>query len=470
MKRYIFTAICLLFSAAAGAQELKEYMTDPLKVGLSLNGDSMDIAVDLNIKDMLVRNNTLVTLTPMLINGTDTTCLSTVGFYGRRRWFWYQRNENRVPDAFKEFSVREKDIPENWSWNESLPFEGWMNGSTLQLRRQVYGCCNEVRYEDMLPLGRFVQYIPQFIFIAPEYEETKSRHVEGRAYVDFPLSQTVINPDYRDNRRELGKILSSIDTLKSDSDIEIKSLFIKGFASPEGPYDNNTRLAKGRTEALKDYVSNLFNFPDNFITTSFESENWEGLREFVAASSVPHKAEILDIIDHSQRDPDTKEWLIKSRYKEDYAFIYNSCYAGLRRSDYFIDYTIRNYTDVDEIEKVFLKSPGKLSLFELFNLSTRYEVGSPEFEKVFEVAVTLYPDNEIANINAAGAALKAGRLAKAAEYLEKAGESAHADYFRAIWHWMSGDRYAALSFFEKAGKGGIPEATDAIAKINATTR
>ncbi|MGN1216296.1 MAG: tetratricopeptide repeat protein, partial [Candidatus Cryptobacteroides sp.] len=355
-------------------------------------------------------------------------------------------------------------------WNESFPFEDWMNGSTLQLRRQVYGCCNEVRYEDMLPLGRFVQYIPKFIFIAPEYEETKSRHVEGRAYVDFPLSQTVINPDYRDNRRELGKILSSIDTLKSDSDIEIKSLSIKGFASPEGPYDNNTRLAKGRTEALKDYVSNLFSFPDNFITTSFESENWEGLREFVAASSVPHKNEILDIIDHSQRDPDTKEWLIKSRYKEDYAFIYNSCYAGLRRSDYFIDYTVRNYTDVDEIEKVFLKSPGKLSLFELFNLSTRYEVGSPEFEKVFEVAVTLYPDNEIANTNAAGAALKAGRLAKAAEYLEKAGESAHADYFRAIWHWMSGDRYAALSFFEKAEKGGIPEAADAIAKINATSR
>lgn len=470
MRKYIFAAICLFFGAAAGAQELKEYMTDPLGVSLSLEGSNLDVSVDLNIEELLVKNNTLVTLTPVLINGEDSTCLSTVGFYGRRRWFWYQRNEDRVPDAFKEFSVREKDIPQTWSWKESLPFEEWMNGSTLALRRQVYGCCNEVRYEDMVDLGHFVQYIPKFIFITPEYETVKSRHVEGRAYVDFPLSKTVIYPDYRDNQREIGKILASIDTLKRDSDIEIKSLSIKGFASPEGPYDNNTRLAKGRTEALKTYVSNLYSFSDNFITTSFESENWEGLREFVASSSVPHKAEILDIIDHSQRDPDTKEWLIKSRYPEDYAFIYKSCYAGLRRSDYFIDYTIRNYTDVDEIESVFFKSPGKLSLYELFTLSSKYEPGSPEFEKVFDVAVTLYPDNEIANINAAASALKAGRLAKAEEYLLKAGDSAHTDYLWAILKWLSGDRYAALRFFEKAQEAGIPEAGDAIAKINASSR
>ena len=108
MRKYIFAAICLFFGAAAGAQELKEYMTDPLGVSLSLEGSNLDVSVDLNIEELLVKNNTLVTLTPVLINGEDSTCLSTVGFYGRRRWFWYQRNEDRVPDAFKEFSVREK--------------------------------------------------------------------------------------------------------------------------------------------------------------------------------------------------------------------------------------------------------------------------------------------------------------------------------------------------------------------------
>ena len=469
MRKYIFAAICLFFGAAAGAQELKEYMTDPLGVSLSLEGSNLDVSVDLNIEELLVKNNTLVTLTPVLINGEDSTCLSTVGFYGRRRWFWYQRNEDRVPDAFKEFSVREKDIPQTWSWKESLPFEEWMNGSTLALRRQVYGCCNEVRYEDMVDLGHFVQYIPKFIFITPEYETVKSRHVEGRAYVDFPLSKTVIYPDYRDNQREIGKILASIDTLKRDSDIEIKSLSIKGFASPEGPYDNNTRLAKGRTEALKTYVSNLYSFSDNFITTSFESENWEGLREYVLASGISHRQEILDIIDIENRDPDTKEWILKSRYPEEYKYLLANCYPALRRSDYYIEYTVRNYSDIAEIERVFRTSPGKLSLHELYLLASKYEIGSPEFEQVFDVAVTLYPEDELANTNAAGAALKAGRLDKAGEYLAKAGDSAHAEYFRGIYSWLSGDRDGALEHFAKAEKGGIAEASDAISKIKVTS-
>ena len=55
----------------------------------------------------------------------------------------------------------------------------------------------------------------------------------------------------------------------------ITSLSIKGYASPEGPYANNERLAKGRTEALVDYVRNLYSFPAGLATTSWEAEDWQ---------------------------------------------------------------------------------------------------------------------------------------------------------------------------------------------------
>ena len=140
----------------------------------------------------------------------------------------------------------------------------------------------------------------------------------------------------------------------------------------------------------------------------------------------------------------------------------------MRRSDYYIEYTVRNYSDIAEIERVFRTSPGKLSLHELYLLASKYEIGSPEFEKVFDVAVTIFPEDEIANTNAAGAALKAGRLDKAGEYLAKAGDSAHAEYFRGIYSWLSGDRNGALEHFANAEKGGIAEASDAISKIKVT--
>ena len=466
MKRYLFSAICILFCAASGAQELKEYMTDPTDWTLLRNGDNMDVGLDLNIRDLDVRGNSVVTLTPRLVNGADTTTLSTVGFYGRNRWFYYERNEKRIPDGFKENSLRKNEMPDTWSWSESFPYRKWMDGSKMELVRQVYGCCNDLKYEDVLTIGRYEQYHPVFIFIAPESEGTKTRHIEGRAYIDFPVSKTVIYPDYRNNKVELGKILSTIDTLKSDADISINSLSIKGFASPESPYANNARLAKGRTESLRDYVSALYHFPENFISTSFEPENWEGLREYVLTSNISHRQEILDIIGLTDRDPDTREWILKSRYPAEYRFLLDNCYPGLRRSDYAIEYTIRNYTDVDEIERIFKRSPGKLNLHELYLLASKYEIGSPEFQKVFEVAVTLYPEDEVANTNAAGAELEAGRLDRAAEYLAKAGDNAYAEYFRAVHCWLSDDKDGALLHFAKAEEGGLTEAREAIAKIN----
>ena len=84
-----------------------------------------------------------------------------------------------------------------------------------------------------------------------------------------------------------------------------------------------------------------------------------GLREYVAASDLPHKAEILSIIDDdtSFKNLDAKEWRIKSVYKDEYAVLLQDCYPYLRRTDYRIDYTIRSYATADELEEVFRNRP-----------------------------------------------------------------------------------------------------------------
>ena len=466
MKRLIITALAVVAAfSSAYAQPLKEYMTEPVDWKMFQKDGIMDVDLTVSLGSLDIRNNSLVTLTPRLVNDADTLLLSTVGFYSRRRWIYYERNEKRIPDGFKDTSLKEKDMPDQWSWNESVPYSNWMNGAELELLRQVYGCCNDLKYEDVVKVCGYTRYEPRFIFVAPMMEQTKTRHIKGSAYVDFPVSQTVIYPDYRNNKVEIGKILSTIDTLKSDGDIEIKSLAIKGFASPESPYENNTRLAKGRTQALKEYVSALYHFPENFILTSYEPENWEGLKEYVQASSISHKQEILDIIDITDRDPDTKEWILKSRYPAEYKLLLADCYPGLRRSDYYIEYTIRSYQDIDEIERVFRQSPGKLSLHELYRLSSKYEEGSPEYERVFEVAVTLYPDDEVANLNAASSEMKAGRFDRVGRYLSKAGDSAEADYLRGVYSYLTDDNDSALAYFRKSADAGSADAKMALEAI-----
>ena len=152
---------------------------------------------------------------------------------------------------------------------------------------------------------------PVYRYVRPKAEVTKTRSLSGSAFIDFPVSDTKIHPDYRNNSIELTKIFASIDSVKNDKDNTITELSIKGYASPESPYSNNTRLAIGRTQSLKEYVQKLYHFGSTFIKTSYEPEDWEGLRAYVETSTLPHKKEIISIID-LDTDPDRKEWLIKS--------------------------------------------------------------------------------------------------------------------------------------------------------------
>lgn len=394
-------------------------------------GKTFKVTLDIDLSTVGVPSNKMVLFTPMVVNGEDTLSLSSVGVLGRRRYFYYERNQKRYPEVFENENFRNNDKPNSFKWAETMPYEKWMDGSSLKLRKQVFGCCNDLIEESIIDLTQYNDYHPVFKWIVPEAELEKVRSLEGSAFIDFVVSTTDIRPDYRENRRELGKIIGTIDSLKADADIRMDTITIKGFASPESPYDNNTRLAKGRTQALKDYITQLYAFDENFILTSYEPEDWEGLRRFVESSNINHKSEILDIIDCSL-EPDPKEWKLKSTYPEEYKFLKETCYPALRHSDYKIVYKIRTFTDINELKRVFAESPAKLSLREFFNLSSAYEPGTEEFNKVFEVAVLVYPDNEIANLNAANAAMGVGELDKAERYLAKAGNSPEAEYAREV--------------------------------------
>ena len=69
----------------------------------------------------------------------------------------------------------------------------------------------------------------------------------------------------------MAKIRQTIDVVRNDADTRITALSIKGYASPEGSYSNNVRLAKGRTETLKNYVQSLYAFEPGLRRTPLGS-------------------------------------------------------------------------------------------------------------------------------------------------------------------------------------------------------
>ena len=242
--------------------------------------------------------------------------------------------------------------------------------------------------------------------------------------------------------------------MRNDPDATIDSVWLKGWASPESPYSHNTDLAIGRTRALKQYIQRMYNFTGVVMLTDYEPENWIGLKRFVEGSNLEHRDEILAMIDLDM-DPDAKEAKIKRTYPDEYRFMLREYYPALRRTDYRVSYHIRQFTDPKEILKVMREQPQKLSLSEFYAAASILEPGSPEYMDVFETAVRMYPQDAVANLNAANAAMQRGDLASAAKYLDRAGDSPEATYAKGVLAALNGDFATGIRRMEEAVGQGL---------------
>lgn len=454
-----------MFAAYANAQNVDGFKVDNLE--MKRKGEYMGVKMNVDLSSLDVASNRAVLFTPVIVNGKDSLELSSVGVYGRSRYYYYVRNDKSIIADGGGKSFRASECPETMDYSVMVPYAKWMDGSHLFLHRSEYGCCNKVLGEQFAQLASYKErvFAPQYVYVRPKTETSKTRSLSGRAFVDFVVNKTNINPNYRNNTVELGKIQASIDSIKSDKDITITSLSIKGFASPEGSYANNERLAKGRTESLKKYVQNLYHFEKDFIKTSYEPEDWDGLKNFVAASALAGKDGILEIIGGDQA-PDRKEAAIRKAYANDYLHLLKECYPALRHSDYTIEYTIRSYTDVNEIKKVFAESPQKLSLEEFYVLANTFGDDTRELNDVYETAVRMYPNDPVANLNAAISEMQNSDMRSAKPHLDKAGNSPEATYARGIYAAFAKDYDKALELLTEAQKQGVAGAANAIEQVN----
>ncbi len=330
----------------------------------------MTIDFTVSPKEIDVKSISQMTITPeiMSADSLQSVALQPIVVAGRKRWIiWERTRESKRPEnllrAGKSAQMR---------YHAAVPYEDWMDHSVISFKESITGCNSCPQLNDLIPAALFNQETAEERrtdyaenYIQPMAEASKVRHLEGQAYIDFPVNKIEIFPDYRRNTIELAKIIASIDTVKNDPDCTVSAVSLKGYASPEGGYANNARLAKGRTQTLSDYVMKHYDFPKSIVNSSFEPEDWEGLRRWLESSDIANKDGILAIVD-SDLAPDPKDLKIKQKYPAQYAYLLKEVYPGLRHSDYRIEYVIRSFTDTDEIRRLVKSAPQKLSLEEFF--------------------------------------------------------------------------------------------------------
>lgn len=430
MKKMFFTVVLVsfFFLSSAMAQKNEENQILVRQQLVERVDSSLVISMVLDLNDIEIASGNSMVCTPIIEREDSVIALPRLIINGRSRHILYERT-GRNPQEDGEFELRRYNGTEQtFDYHARIPFRKWMEKSEVSLVTDVCGCGWEALQNEKSPLFpiNMVQPIvlkPLLAYVVPQAEDVKKRSIEGSAFLDFPVNKITIYPDYRKNPSELQKIRETIEVVRNDKYATITEVSIKGYASPEGSYSNNAYLAENRAKALLNYVRNLYNFKDARFTVDFEPEDWAGLERMVKESDLEGKEEILAIIHaDAPKDWDQREWKLKSvNGGADYRIILQDIYPALRHSDYTVKYTIRNFT-VDEAKDLIYTDPKQLSLNEMFQVAQTYEPGSEKYNEVFEIAVRMYPNDPVSNLNAAITAIDSRRFDAARRYLAKAAD------------------------------------------------
>ena len=348
----------------------------------------------------------------------------------------------------------------------AIPFAMWMKQAVLSLTEEACGC-GVYRRKGTTQLARLhelPQREPILAFVTPQMEKRKIREESGSAFLDFPLNKTEIYPDYRNNSVELDKIKKSIDLIQNDSNVTITRIIIHGYASPEGPFNKNDRLARERTHTLKNHVMQIYALQDSLFSIGHTAEDWNGFIHLLQTDTTLVDRDALLRIAESRLSPDRKEEKMRKRYPKSFAFILEQWFAGLRHSDYTIRYTVRPFT-IEQAKEVYRTNPKNLSIDEMFRIAQTYSPESEEYKDLFMTAVQLNPNDPVANLNAACIALARRDADSAEPYLEKAFDCAEKILATGVWYMLKGEYKEAEAWLLEAEDEGLKEATENLKQI-----
>lgn len=455
-----------MFAATSAKAESKDIDVSNLVV--SRDGSNLNLKADMILDALTLKSNKQLVLTPVIEDHAGNTALfPSLMITGRNQHYVYLREGSKNYPNAREVR-RVNNTAQTVNYNENIALEKWMRAKTATVRISVDTCgCGNLVGQNAGEPQLFNKYEAPYKlvscpFVMPKATESPEQFIDGAAYVTYELDSVALKPHMFNNPSELLKIYSDIRKVTEDTLLTITKVSIHGFASPEGTYSHNTYLARERAKTLLGWVKNECarnNVKVGSFTSDFTPENWEGLVDSLSNHpEFSHCADILAIA-QSSMEPDKRDAAIKRKYPKEYRYMLKNWYPYLRHADYRVGFRL-GQVSVEQIKQLINTRPQVLTLNQMYQAAMAYEVGSDDFQQVFDVAVRMYPEDETTNVNAACAALMKGDTERAQAYLAKAGNSAQATNARGVLALLKEDYTEAERLFNEAKAAGLAEASD----------
>lgn len=424
-----------------------------------------NVAMDINLSELKLNRNDLILITPVILSNQtgERVELEPLAVKGKLRsrildrpFDWEGKPLLTMPEANQV--VRANGTRQLLQYQTTLPFHEWQRDARLVLTAEIIGCadCSELLPDRIIDSKILPdRFVPDYrvAYITPEVEEIKQRSESYSAHLNYVVGRSDLLPNFENNAAELAKVDKIIRELQEDKDLTITDFRIAGYASPEDTQERNLLLSQRRAETFAAHIEKKYGYNRDQFMVEWFGEDWNGLREAVAASSLANKDDIVKIIDTEPRLDARDALLIGLDNGATYNRLLREYYPPLRRNEYHISFVSRPFK-VEEAARVLETRPKLLSLNEMFHVANTYPVDSPKYKEVFDLAATLFPENATANTNAAAGELRANNPDAALEYLRKVEETPSSWNLLGIAYALKGDLDRAKLYLTRAaGKG-----------------
>ena len=222
------------------------------------------------------------------------------------------------------------------------------------------------------------------------------------------------------NSQNIKDFIQTLRNIKSDEEsLVLNNVEVSAYASPDGSYSFNEKLAERRGQVSEGYVNQQLRRTklDTNVDMKYTAEDWEGFQELVSQSNLQDKDLILRVLS-MYSDPEQREQEIQN-IATVYTELAQAVLPELRRARLTINYDVIGRSD-DQIVATFASDPSQLSIEEmLYAANYLYEEDSQR-EQVLNKAIELYPNDYRAYNNIAEMAMRAGNNDKAQTYLRQA--------------------------------------------------
>ncbi|MDR0798954.1 MAG: hypothetical protein LBN18_04250 [Dysgonamonadaceae bacterium] len=247
-------------------------------------------------------------------------------------------------------------------------------------------------------------------------------------------------------------------------DIEISS-----YASPDGGYQLNEKLAEKRETNTKSYLSKDLNKEkvNAPINARYTAQDWEGFKELVEKSNIQDKDLILRVLsmysDSEQREREIKN--ISSVFN----VLADEILPQLRRSRLTANVQIIGKSD-EEIASLSTSNPKSLTVEELLYAATLAKTDAQK-ASIYETATKLFPNDPRGFNNLGVIEYAKGNIAQAETLFNKANQLAgslpEANLNLGFTALTKGDKAQAEEYFGKAaGVGQMNNAVGYLAALN----